>query len=141
MRPLADVPVIQLSIDGRLPASAHLELGRSLAPLRDEGVLVMGTGSITHNLREAMAQLRSGDRSTHDWATRFDRDVGDALLQRDHRGLLRLGETDDGQRNHPTPDHWLPLLYAVGAAGGDDVTFPSAGFDTGSLSMRSVRFG
>jgi len=141
LRPRADIPVIQLSIDGRLPAATHLEIGRALAPLRDEGVLVMGTGSITHNLREAMAQLRRGDRSTHDWATRFDRDVADALTQRDRRGLLRLGETDDGHRNHPTPDHWLPLLYAVGAAGDDDVSWPTVGFDAGSLSMRSVRFG
>jgi 4,5-DOPA dioxygenase extradiol len=89
-----------------------------------------------------MAQLRRGDRSIHDRATRFDRDVADALTQRDHRGLLRLGETDDGRWNHPTPDHWLPLLYAVGAAGDDDdLTWPTVGFDAGSVSMRSVRFG
>jgi 4,5-DOPA dioxygenase extradiol len=129
LRPRADIPVIQLSIDGRLPAAAHLEIGRSLASLRDEGVLVMGTGSITHNLREAMAQLRRGDRTTHAWATR------------DHAALVRMGDTDDGRLNHPTPDHWLPLLYAVGAAGDDDVSWPTKGFDAGSLSMRSVRFG
>lgn len=141
LRPRADIPVIQLSIDGRLPAAAHLEIGRALAPLRDEGVLVMGTGSITHNLREAMAQLRQGDRSTHGWATRFDADVARALEQRDHAALVRMSETDEGRLNHPTPDHWLPLLYAAGAAGADDVTWPTLGFDAGSLSMRSVRFG
>jgi 4,5-DOPA dioxygenase extradiol len=141
LRPAADVPVVQLSIDSRLSPAAHLELGRSLAPLRDEGVLVMGTGSITHNLGEAMAQLRRGDRSTHPWASRFDRDVAAALEDHDHRALLRFLDTDDGHKNHPTPEHWLPLLYAVGAAGDDQVSWPTTGFDDGSLSMRSVRFG
>lgn len=141
LRPGADVPVVQLSIDSRLSPAAHLELGRSLAPLRDEGVLVMGTGSITHNLGEAMAQLRRGDRSTHAWASRFDRDVAAALEDHDHRALLRFLDTDDGHKNHPTPEHWLPLLYAVGAAGDDPVSWPTTGFDDGSLSMRSARFG
>jgi 4,5-DOPA dioxygenase extradiol len=141
LRPGADVPVVQLSIDARLSAAVHLDLGRSLAPLRDEGVLVMGTGSITHNLGEAMAQLGRSDRSTHLWASRFDVDVAAALEAHDHRALLRFLETDDGRRNHPTPEHWLPLVYAVGAAGDDPVSFPTTGFDAGSLSMRSVRWG
>jgi oxygen-independent coproporphyrinogen-3 oxidase len=109
--------------------------------LAAEGVLVMGSGSITHNLGEAMAQLRRGDRSTHPWASRFDRDVAAALEDHDHRALLRFLDTDDGHKNHPTPEHWLPLLYAVGAAGDDQVSWPTTGFDDGSLSMRSVRFG
>jgi 4,5-DOPA dioxygenase extradiol len=148
LRPKADVPVIQLSIDGRLPPAAHVDIGRALAPLRDEGVLILGSGNVTHNLREAMGAMRSGDTHTPAWASRFDGDVTRALDQRDLKALVRLVDTDDGRRAHPSPDHWLPLLYAAGAAdlgvlaGVDDVvSFPTQGFDAGSLSMRSVRFG
>lgn len=141
LRPQADIPVIQLSIDGRLPAAAHVDIGRALAPLRDEGVLILGSGNVTHNLREAMGSMRSGDTTTPAWASRFDTDVASALDQRDVKGLIRLAATDDGRRAHPSPDHWLPMLYAAGAGGDDVVSYPTQGWDAGSLSMRSVRFG
>ena len=95
-----------------------------------------------HNLRDAFARASDGDATTPDWATRFDHDVARAIEQRDAGWLLRALSTDDGRIAHPTPDHWLPVLYAAGAAGErDTVAFPITGFDLGSLSMRAVRWG
>jgi 4,5-DOPA dioxygenase extradiol len=142
LRPAADVPVVQLSLDARLAPAAHLALGRTLAPLRDEGVLVMGSGNITHNLRDAFSRLHRGDSATPDWAARFDAHVARALAEHDADFLVRAPETPDGRLSHPTLDHYLPLLYAAGAAdAGDAVRFPISGFDLGSLSMRAVLFG
>jgi 4,5-DOPA dioxygenase extradiol len=142
MRPAADLPVVQLSIDGRMPPAGHLELGRALAPLRDEGVLILGSGNITHNLRYAIMHYQSGDVSLPDWAASFDRDVAHALEQHDGKFLADTVRSDAGRMSHPTLDHYLPLLYAAGAAAPDDkVSFPATGFDLGSLSMRSVLFG
>jgi 4,5-DOPA dioxygenase extradiol len=140
--PAADCPVVQLSIDARLAPAGHLAIGRALAPLRDEGVLVMGSGNITHNLRHAMASHARGDASTPAWASAFDADVARAAEQHDGDCLSRLADTDHGRMSHPTLDHYLPLLYAVGAAGSaGPVQFPITGFDLGSLSMRSIVFG
>lgn len=140
--PAADVPVVQLSIDGRLPPAEHLAIGRRLAPLRDEGVLLLGSGNVTHNLRLAFTAMRTGERSTPDWARRFDADVARAVADHDHAFLVRAPESDDGRLSHPTPDHYLPLLYVAGASQpGEPVGFPIEGFDLGSLSMRSILIG
>ncbi len=142
VRPEADVPVVQLSIDRRLAPLQHLAIGRALEPLRNEGVLIFGSGNVTHNLRHAFGRMRSGDHSTPPWAARFDGEVRRALEQHDGDGLARLLQTDDGRASHPSADHYLPLLYAVGAGlASDTVTFPVEGWDMGSLSMRSVRIG
>jgi 4,5-DOPA dioxygenase extradiol len=143
MFPEADVPVVQLSLDARLDFTRHLELARSLAPLREEGVLIAGSGNVVHNLRDAFTRMRTGSFDTPAWATRFDEDVRHALTARDERRLLDLTpNTDDGRLSHPTPDHFLTLLYAYGATDeADRATFPIEGFDLGSISMRSVRFG
>ncbi|MBX3269131.1 MAG: 4,5-DOPA dioxygenase extradiol [Sandaracinaceae bacterium] len=143
MYPAADVPVIQLSLDRRLAASGHLALARSLAPLREEGVLIMGSGNVVHNLRDAFGRMRGGDTSTPAWAQRFDEAVKEALLARDAARLTSLvPDTDDGRLAHPSPDHWLPLLYAFGATDASDaVRFPTEGFDLGSISMRNAVFG
>jgi 4,5-DOPA dioxygenase extradiol len=141
LRPAADVPVLQVSIDHRLAAADHLAIGRALSPLRDEGVLILGSGNVTHNLRHAFRTMQTGDAATPDWAASFDRDLATALEQRDHDFLARALDRADGKMSHPTPDHYLPLLYAAGATDGDDrVTFPVTGFDLGSLSMRSALF-
>jgi 4,5-DOPA dioxygenase extradiol len=141
MRPAADVPVVQLSIDHHLPPAEHLALARALAPLRDEGILVMGSGNITHNLRHAFASMHAGDTTTPPWAATFDAEVARAVEQHDTEYLVRGVETDAGRRSQPTLDHYLPLLYAVGTADeGEAATFPITGFDMGSLSMRSVQF-
>ncbi len=141
MWPRADVPVVQLSIDGRLPVSRHAEIGRSLSPLRDEGVLILGSGNVVHNLGDAFGRMRAGEHSTPDWATDFDNDVVRGLEEHDLDALAGLVESPAGRKAHPTPEHYLPLLYVAGAAGQDAVSFPITGFDLGSLSMRSVVFG
>lgn len=136
LRPAADVPVLQLSIDRNAPMARHVELGRALAPLREQGVLIFGSGNITHNLRHAM---RWDGREQPSWAARFDADITSALEQRDVGFLTRALDSDTGRRAHPSPDHYLPLLYVVGAGeSASTVRFPVTGFDLGSLSMRSV---
>jgi 4,5-DOPA dioxygenase extradiol len=141
LRPDADVPVVQLSIDHRLAPSEHLAIGRALAPLRDQGVLILGSGNVTHNLRHAMRAMHGGDTATPAWAASFDRTIEQAIVDRDGDALARAIESDDGRASHPSIDHYLPLLYAAGAADRDDaIAFPVTGWDLGSLSMRSVRF-
>jgi 4,5-DOPA dioxygenase extradiol len=140
--PEADVPVVQLSIDGRLPPAGHLALGRSLSPLRDEGVLILGSGNATHNLRHAFGAASRGDRSTPSWAREFDEATARALEGHDAGGLAGALETEAGKMAHPTPDHYLPLLYVAGAADpADPVRFPIEGFEMGSLSMRAALVG
>ena len=142
LRPKADLPVVQLSIDARLPPAAHLELGKQLASLREEGVLVFASGNITHNLRHAFTAQQRGDTSTPAWAKSFDSDVAKAIGQHDGPALAQIAGSSDGRKAHPSPDHYFPLLYAAGAAdAGDPVRFPVEGFDMGSLSMRSVIWG
>jgi 4,5-DOPA dioxygenase extradiol len=142
MVPDANVPVVQLSLDVGATAGRHLALGRALAPLRDEGVLLLASGNLTHDLRDAFGRLRRGVPTTPDWARRFDADAAKALEGRDEAWLVHALETPDGRRAHPTAEHWLPILYAAGAADeGDAVNFPITGFDLGSLSMRAVLFG
>jgi 4,5-DOPA dioxygenase extradiol len=142
LRPAADCPVVQLSLDYRLGAAEHLEIGRALAPLREEGVLLMASGNIVHNLRHAFTSMHRGETATPDWATRFDADVAAALEQHDGDFLAGSVLSDAGRMAHPTPDHYLPLLYAAGAADRHDaVRFPVTGFDMSSLSMRAVLFG
>ena len=142
MYPKADVPVVQLSIDGRLPPQAHVAMGRALQPLRDEGVLILGSGNMTHNLRHAFTAYRRGDTTKPDWAVQFDADAVKALQAHDTDALAKLSLTDHGRLSHPTPDHWYPMLYAAGAADANDrVSFPTDGWDMGSLSMRSALFG
>lgn len=143
MYPAADVPVVQLSLNRRLPLERHLALGQALAPLRDEGVLILGSGNVVHNLRDAFGRYRSGNTEVPAWAGGFDRDVATALEQRDHAALVgALPAGEHGRAAHPSIDHYLPLLYAAGAAlPSDAVSYPIEGFDMGSISMRTVRFG
>lgn len=143
MYPEADVPVIQLSIDRGLNVRGHFELARSLSVLRDEDVLILASGNAVHNLRDAFGRMRTGSAKTPDWAQRYDDTVKNLLVQRDTDELLSVWpDSDDGRRAHPTPDHWLPLIYAYGASDDRDQTrFPNEGFDWGSISMRNVVLG
>jgi 4,5-DOPA dioxygenase extradiol len=143
MYPDARVPVVQLSIDRRLSVSQHIELAKSLAELRDEGVLILASGNLVHNLRDAFTRMQTGRYETPDWAQRFDATLTSVLTQHDTPTLVSLyPDSSDGRLSHPSPDHYLPLLYAYGAAGkSDEASFPVTGFDAGSLSMRCVVFG
>ncbi len=143
MYPNADVPVIQLSLNLQLDVHRHFELARSLADLRDEGILILGSGNAVHNLRDAFGRMQTGSTETPPWARRFDARVAEALVQRDTTALLSAWpDSDDGRLAHPSPDHWLPLIYAYGATDERDaVRFPAEDFDLGSISMRNVAFG
>ncbi|HYO62406.1 MAG TPA: 4,5-DOPA dioxygenase extradiol [Pyrinomonadaceae bacterium] len=139
--PGADVPVAQLRLDETLTAAEHYELGRRLAPLRDEGVLVMGSGNVVHNLH-AYAWGRHA-AEPFDWAVRFEQQVRDSLDAFDHEPLVNyesLGR--DARLSVPTPEHYLPLLYVVATRrDGEQVSFPVEGIDGGSVSMLTVRVG
>ncbi len=141
MYPDASIPVLQLGIDETAPAAAHFELGRRLRPLRGDGVLVLGSGNVVHNLH-AYAWGRR-DVETYDWAERFEARVRQLAAARDFEAIVayeRLGE--DARLAAPTPDHFLPLLYVLAQAErGDEISFPTEGFDGGSVSMLSVRVG
>lgn len=142
MMPKADIPVIQLSIDRDLPFTEYAEIGRAISGLREEGVMIIGSGNITHNLRDAFSRMTSGDGATPDWARAFDEDVASAITQHDVTFLSRASETQSGRISHPTWDHYVPLLYVMGAVGqAEEVRFPITGFDMGSLSMRAALFG
>lgn len=139
--PNADIPVVQLSIDETKDPMYHYELGTRLRPLRDEGVLVAASGNLIHNLH-AYAWGRH-PAEPFDWALRFEKTARELLLARDFEPLIdyeSLG--DDAMLSAPTPDHYLPLLYVLGASDERDrVTFPVEGMDGGSISMTTVRFG
>lgn len=141
MRPKADVPVVQLSIDHRLSPADHVAIGRALAPLREQGVLILGSGNIVHNLRHAIRGLQTGSSEIPPWAEAFDAHITSALEQHDNAFLATALDDDTGRMAHPSPDHYFPLLYAAGAASDEDqVSFPIVGFDS-SISMRAVRWG
>lgn len=139
--PQADIPVVQLSIDETRPPAFHYEIGRRLAPLRDEGVLIMGSGNLVHTLH-AYAWGRHAVEP-FDWAVRFERSVREMLVAGEHAPLIdyeKLGR--DAMLSIPTPDHYLPLLYALATRQqGEAVSFPVTGVDGGSISMLTVRVG
>lgn len=139
--PKADVPVVQLSIDEAQPPAFHYELGQRLAPLREEGVLIVGSGNLVHNLH-TYAWGRQ-DVDPFDWAIRFENRARALMTGSDFAPLVdyeSLGR--DALLSAPTPDHYLPLLYVLGAAQRDEsIIFPVEGFDGGSVSMLSVKFG
>ena len=138
MFPEADVPVVQLSIDGRQPAAYHLELGKRLAPLRDQGVLVMGSGNIVHNLR---LMDRSLQGVGPEWAARFDTLVQRYVQNGDDEALVDYGRHPDSDLAIPTPDHYLPLLYSVGVRRNDDACDVIVdGLDLGCVSMTAYQF-
>jgi 4,5-DOPA dioxygenase extradiol len=141
MYPDADVPVIQLSINWNLRVPEHFELARSLEPLREQNVLVMGSGNVTHNLRDLMVRMQTGDTAVPAWARNFDEQLKGILTRRDTEALLRLWpDSDDARRAHPTPDHFLPLVYTYAVTDARDrVRFPIEGFDY-SASMRAVLY-
>lgn len=139
--PNADVPVVQLSIDETQPAQFHFDVGRRLAPLREEGVLIMGSGNLVHNLH-AYAWGRH-PVEPFDWAVRFEQKARDLMSAGNFQPIVdyeSLGR--DATLSAPTPDHYLPLIYVLGAAEeGETVTFPVEGVDGGAVSMLSVRIG
>jgi len=139
MYPGAEVPVVQLSLDTRESGSFHYRLARELRPLRDEGVLIVGSGNVVHNLRLIDFALDSG----YDWALRFDGLVRRRVEAADHAALAAYRELGPEARLAvPTPEHYLPLLYALGVQdAGEPVRLFNTGAVLGSISMTSVVVG
>lgn len=139
--PDAGIPVVQLSIDETLHPAAHFEIASRLAPLRDAGVLILGSGNIVHNL----PAYAWGDDSVqpHDWALRFEARVRDLLARGEFAPLVDYESMGrDALLSAPTPDHYLPLLYVLAQRQPQEpVSFPVQGFDGGSISMLCVRIG
>lgn len=138
--PDADVPVFQVSLPSSLTAQQAYALGQALQPLRDEGVLIVGSGSLTHNLYEFRM---AGDGGEAEYAREFAAWVRQAVEARDDTRLVdTLRIAPHAQRAHPTAEHFLPLLVAAGAASGDEpVETLEGGITYGVLSMDSYLFG
>jgi len=135
--PDASIPVVQLSLNAFKDFDHHLELGRKLAPLRDDGVLIIGSGNIVHNLRAIdMAQ----PDSSYDWAQRFD-DRAREVLQSNPAGIASLDGHPDFRDAVPTPDHYLPLLYVAGLANDEPLDLLVDGHVAGSISMAAYTLG
>lgn len=134
MFPAADVPTFQLSLDLARPARALFELARELAPLRERGVLIVGSGNLVHNLR----RLAPGGRP-YDWAEEFDARIAAALDRRDYAAVVDAEKLGELMRlAHPTIEHFLPVLFPLGVAAADDeLAYFNEGFDLASISMRS----
>lgn len=138
--PDADVPVVQLSLDRNLTPRQHYELARALQPLRDEGIVIAGSGDFVHNLR---TWKRGEDDGAYPWATSFNEAVKSALVRGDHDALIDwVGLAEDAQLSVPTDEHYLPLLYvAAQREAGDSVSFFNDVIEGGSISMTGVRIG
>ena len=137
--PAADIPVVQLSINATKPFEYHFELGARLAPLRQRGVLIIGSGNVVHNLRRIdWNQPDAG----FDWAREFDDDTA-GIMTSAPAELVALQGHDDFSMAAPTPDHFIPLLYLAGLASAADETAHVLvnGYAMGSLSMTSYTLG
>jgi len=133
---------VQLSIDETQPPSFHHEIGQRLASLREEGVLITGSGNVVHRLH-AYAWGRH-PQEPYEWTVSFEKRVREPLLAGEHQPLVdyqnKLGS--EARLAAPTPDHYLPLLYVIGTrTASEPVTFPVEGVDGGSISMLAVQVG
>jgi 4,5-DOPA dioxygenase extradiol len=139
MFPKADIPVVQLSIDRTQSSPFHYEIGRRLAPLRDEDVLILGSGNLVHNLQTY--DWGNPDRKVFAWALRFEKKVSRLLMAGDDGELVDYPQIGpEANLSIPTPDHYLPLLYVLGSRRKEDeIIVPVDGFDGGSVSMLAVQ--
>ena len=139
MYPEADVPIVQLAIDGTASPRFHYELGQRLSALRDEGIMLVGSGNVVHNLRVIR---RGNDGSAYPWAIQFNAAVRGLLERREHDPIVDyhlLGEP--AMLSVPTPEHYLPLLYIAGARRDDDaLSVLTDGIELASISMLSVAY-
>jgi 4,5-DOPA dioxygenase extradiol len=136
MYPEADIPVVQLSLNYNHPLPLHFRIGEELSVLREQGVLIIGSGNLVHNL-----MMLSMNGEPYPWALDFDRAVRDHITKRDFSALISLSSLRNANLAHPTTEHYLPLLYVLGAARTDIPHFFNESIFGGSVSMRCVVFG
>lgn len=137
--PNANIPIVQLSLDMSKPSEFHFVLGQKLQALREQGVLIIGSGNIVHNLKHIRWE---SDAKPFDWAIEFDEWVKQKSVERNFQALVSEStQSEAGRLSIPTPDHYFPLLYILGAAHPkDNLYFDIEGIQNGSISMRSLRF-
>lgn len=136
MYPEADIPVLEISLDVNKSAREHYELGKKLAPLREKGVLIMGSGDIVHNL--ALADFFSLYGEIYPWAADFDNQVAGLLMKRDHQGLIHYEQLAHADLAVPTNEHYLPLLYTVALQEEEEkLSFFCTDMQNAAISMRS----
>ena len=136
MFPDASIPVVQLSINKYLSPKEAYELGEKLQSLRDEGYLIMGSGNIVHNLRRLEWENPSGTPATIE----FDQYIANAVLENDINTIINYSDHPQASYAVPTPDHYLPLIYLLGASEGTKPTVFNQTYNTGSLSMTGFIF-
>ncbi len=134
MYPEAGIPVVQMSIDYNLSLKEHFKLAGSLAILREKGVLVIGSGNIVHNLRQA----QWGSHQVYDWARDFDETVKQRIAEHRFTDLLELDRLTGSSLAVPTPEHYIPLLYTLALYRDEEITLFNEGFDLSSISMTSL---
>lgn len=136
--PEKQVKVLQLSIDRNKTFAEHLEFAKKLSPLRERNVLILASGNMTHNFSHL--DFSNENAAPFDWAMKFDELVKDAFLKNDADKLVHIKNTGDLYRiNHPTDDHFIPLLYLMGVRTEDDeVEFPHMSWQYGTMSMRHI---
>lgn len=139
--PEADVPVVQLSIDETKSAEFHFQIGTKLSSLRDQGILIIGSGNIIHNLHTYAWGRHVPE--PYDWAVRFENKARELMMAGNFKPLIDYEDFGkDATLSIPTPDHYLPLLYALGTwQHGETISFPVEGVDGGSISMLAVQLG
>jgi len=141
--PKADIPIVQLSLDYHKSPKEHYELAKELAAFRDKGVMIIGSGNIVHNLRQVAWDRPDDEEYGHDWAIEANELVKKLILENNHKALIdyqSLGRAV--QLAAPTPDHFLPLLYALALKKDDEeVSFFNDKAVMGSLTMTSLKIG
>ena len=139
IRPRADIPIVEISLPCPSRGDDLLRLGSTLAPLRDRGIVIMGTGGIVHNLRRI--NFAGVDAPAEEWARAFDAWIEERIEARDYSALAQYEQAPYARDAVPTPEHYHPLLVAAGAAGDDTPRVIVDAFHYGTLSMRSIAFG
>jgi 4,5-DOPA dioxygenase extradiol len=141
--PNADIPIVQLSLDYHKTPQQHYDLAKELAALRDKGILIVGSGNIVHNLRQVAWDKKDDEEYGHDWALEANALVKKLIFDNDHQSLINYQSLGRAvQLAAPTPDHFLPLLYALALKqNGEDISFFNDKAVMGSLTMTSVKIG
>jgi 4,5-DOPA dioxygenase extradiol len=136
--PEATIPVLQISLDRNKTFAQHYEFAKKLAPLRKQNVLILASGNVTHNFSNA--NFNNIDAQPFDWALQFDNIIKNAFQNNDATSLMKIKELGDiFQLNHPTDEHYLPLLYLMGVRFENDrIFFPHMSWQFGTMSMRHI---
>lgn len=136
MFPAADIPIVELSVDRNISAAGAFEIGRKISVLRDEDYLIFGSGNVVHNLREVDWDNPNGTEKT----LNFNQKIIDAVKSGDAEKIINYEKIPNAAYAVPTPEHFLPLIYCLGAANGDSATVFNNICNLGSMAMTGFTF-